>query len=474
MARVREILLPWDSQPQEVTNPGYLNSTVINPAVFQFGTNILGDPGPFAPKVVTKNGIAYRFDGTNEFEHWKFDVAASWSLLLRVCVTAWPTSQAITAYMGSGLDGNPSVTGGVIFDPSGKFGVIVRGTGSAPRTALSSRVVAVGETVTLLLSVETANRKVWIDGGSVATQGYSLPTGGPAALAMALGGNSAYAFTPGFSPVDISLVTLLPFAIRNDAHAREVSGNYLEYSFAPQTRYIPVSAGAVGGTSVTPGVGSLAISGHAPTISYTSGSSLEVIPGVGSISLSGYAPTLARTSNVSLVPGVGSITISGYAPDILSTSGVTIIPAAGSITITGNAPVILRTSNQGVTPAAGSITFSGYSPVILRTDNRAFSPGVGSVTLSGYAPTIARTVVVGTNIIPGVGSITISGFAPIIFRQFSSVVSPSFGSITFTGYAPGIFQLSGAGGSVNVVFVPSEQYEVFVPSEVYTIFVPAE
>jgi hypothetical protein len=368
MARVREILLPWDSQPQEVTNPGYLNSTVINPAVFQFGTNILGDPGPFAPKVVTRNGIAYRFDGTNEFEHWKFDVAASWSLLLRVCVTAWPTSQAITAYMGSGLDGNPSVTGGVIFDPSGKFGVIVRGTGSAPRTALSSRVVAVGETVTLLLSVETANRKVWTDGGSVATQGYSLPTGGPAAMAMALGGNSAYAFTPGFSPVDISLVTLLPFAIRDDAHAREVSGNYLEYSFAPQTRYIPVSAG--GGT---------------PTLLPSGISSLEAF-GTASISV---GPISVLVSGISSSEAFGTHVISNGSI-IIVPSGIASLEAFGTAILDRGTVIV---SPNGISTAEAFGTASALVGTLVIYPNGISSAELfGIPAITGGTPSLITSV----------------------------------------------------------------------------------
>ena len=72
-----------------------------------------------------------------------------------------------------------------------------------------------------------------------------------------------------------------------------------------------------GGTSVAPGVGSVAITGFAPTISQTAGFTLT--PGVGSVALTGYVPTLVQTANQAIAVVVGSIAIAGFAPVVSQT-----------------------------------------------------------------------------------------------------------------------------------------------------------
>ena len=99
-------------------------------------------------------------------------------------------------------------------------------------------------------------------------------------------------------------------------------------------------AAAGGGTTVTPDVGSISITGLAPTIAQPK----NVTPAVGSIAITGYAPSVARTENQAVVPGVGSITITGYAPTVVQTSpSQNITPDVGSITITGYAPTVTQT-----------------------------------------------------------------------------------------------------------------------------------
>jgi hypothetical protein len=67
-----------------------------------------------------------------------------------------------------------------------------------------------------------------------------------------------------------------------------------------------------------------------------------VAPSVGSIALTGYAPSVARSVKQSAAPGVGSVTITGYAPAVSRTTGgpQAASPGAGQIVITGYTPEV--------------------------------------------------------------------------------------------------------------------------------------
>lgn len=148
----------------------------------------------------------------------------------------------------------------------------------------------------------------------------------------------------------------------------------------------------------------------------------SIAPGVGSVALSGYAPTVARTANQALTPGVGSLAITGYAPTIAQGAG------------------------QNVSPGVGSVAITGYAPAVAQTANRSLSPGVGALALTGYAPGVAQTANQG--VVPGVGSLAITGFAPVITQASSSPnLAPGAGVLTITGYAPDVSQ--GRGGGID-------------------------
>lgn len=106
----------------------------------------------------------------------------------------------------------------------------------------------------------------------------------------------------------------------------------------------PNVAAAGGGTVVSPGVGSLIVTGHAPTIVQTANQA--VAPGVGSLLIAGHVPTIAQSNNQVIAPGTASLTITGYAPTISQVAGSqTIQPGVGAIVITGYAPTVVQASN---------------------------------------------------------------------------------------------------------------------------------
>ena len=118
----------------------------------------------------------------------------------------------------------------------------------------------------------------------------------------------------------------------------------------------------VGTAGVSPGSGTVAVTGNAPTIGATS---ISVLPGTGTIAVTGNAPTVGVASAVS--PGTGTITVTGNSPSVGVAAAVS--PGTGSIVITGNAPVF-GVGSSGLTPTFGAITFTGNLPVIGTVTNQ--------------------------------------------------------------------------------------------------------
>lgn len=75
---------------------------------------------------------------------------------------------------------------------------------------------------------------------------------------------------------------------------------------------LPLDLGSSGGTSVTvtPGAGSVVVSGFAPSVA--AGASVSL--GSGSVVLTGHAPGASGSAAAS--PGVGAVVVRGYAPEV--------------------------------------------------------------------------------------------------------------------------------------------------------------
>lgn len=257
-----------------------------------------------------------------------------------------------------------------------------------------------------------------------------------------------------------------------------LTGSYIEYWWpgpdtgsvtfegsAPtvwQTRAIPVPAGAISTTglspalafSIVPATGALALTGIAPT-ALTEGT---VAPGVGAVTLTGTSPTLVvavapATGAISLVgiaptlpqggitvsvptgavsltggevrwgapgPATGALTLTGIAPTVLLAQGPS--PSTGAIDLTGIAPTLISV----VAPATGSLALTGVAPVALTTG--AVAPDTGAVLLAGVAPTLHFCVV------PNTGAVVLSGVAPVALT--AGTVAPDRGVVTLTGVTP--------------------------------------
>lgn len=153
------------------------------------------------------------------------------------------------------------------------------------------------------------------------------------------------------------------------------------------------------------------------------GGGTSVTPGAGTLTIAGYAPTIARTAGQNIQPGAGSLILTGYVPVITRSTGQTVSPAAGVITITGHVPAVARTVNHSVAPGSGSIAITGPIPTVTRTTGRIVQPGAGALTLTGYAPTVARTAA--QSVHPGAGALALTGYAPTV-TQAAPAADPRY------------------------------------------------
>lgn len=210
---------------------------------------------------------------------------------------------------------------------------------------------------------------------------------------------------------------------------------------------------ASGDKTVEPGVGSLTLTGLAPTSSESDNK--FALTGAGSLTLSGQLESIHTDYGM----GAGSLAIAGIAPE-LAYSWVIDVPV-GSAGLTGNAPSLSTGGDSTVEPNVGSLTIGGLAPGVL--NNFSIEVGLGRPEFTTYAPTLltdspviavpkgelhlvtdtglklygqAPTVLVET---PGPievfdGSLTLTGLAPLANETHTRL--PAQGELSFATYAP--------------------------------------
>lgn len=191
---------------------------------------------------------------------------------------------------------------------------------------------------------------------------------------------------------------------------------------------VMVTRDAATGVTATPGVGTLTLTGIAPTVRLT----LRRQPGVGALTLTGVAPTVSVTSTATVTPTVGTLTLSGVAPTVRLT--LRRQPGVGTLTLTGLAPTVQLAGTATVTPSVGTITLTGVAPTVRMTLRR--QPAVGSLTLTGVAPTVTVEAPGAITVAPAVGTLTLTGVAPTVSMWLRR--QPGVGALTLTGIAPSV------------------------------------
>ena len=179
-----------------------------------------------------------------------------------------------------------------------------------------------------------------------------------------------------------------------------------------------------GAATASPDAGSLIITGQAPTLVLP----LDANAGFGSLVISGQQPTVTLPLDVGA--GVGSLMLTGQQPTI--DLALDISSGAGSLVISGQQPTVQNAEEGTVQPASGSLILTGHAPqIILPLDVTA---GVGSLVIDGQAPTVTAE----RDIAAGIGSLVLAGYAPTVEVSTALTANPDAAQIILTGYAPTI------------------------------------
>lgn len=108
-------------------------------------------------------------------------------------------------------------------------------------------------------------------------------------------------------------------------------------------------------TAITPGAGSITLTGAAPTVA----AGTSIIPAVGAIAMTGFAPGLA--AGASITPGAGSVALSGFAPTVSTgAADVTLTPGAGALVLSGYAVTVMASAPTPIVSQTGGFDAGGF------------------------------------------------------------------------------------------------------------------
>ena len=312
-----------------------------------------------------------------------------------------------------------------------------------------------------LTSTTSTDYKVWING-------TKYTTSGPIAFAAQTAGATYFGWDGADSKFPGTLDELAVFeGALSDAEVAEYFRNPYQMYARPAARVWFGAAAAGGGSSLTPGVAALTLSGPAPTLAQTTSSSLT--PGAGALTLAGPAPTVAQTTSSSLTPGALALTLAGPAPTVSQTSGLTVIPAAAALTLAGPAPTVAQSAHVSLTPAAAALTLAGPEPTVVRAGNVSVTPGAAALTLATAAPTVAQTT--GNTLTPAAATLSLAGAAPTVDRTTNVALSPAPATLAITTYLASLS--AGIIGPGVPVLVPMDDLVLAVAADELTFAVAA-
>lgn len=91
----------------------------------------------------------------------------------------------------------------------------------------------------------------------------------------------------------------------------------------------------------------------------------------------------AATGSVTVTPGVGSLTLTGLLTTVTAEQNATLTPGAGALVLTGLAATVSATSNISVTPETGALVLTGYAPTV---STGAVQEEIQTRSLGGFDP----------------------------------------------------------------------------------------
>lgn len=177
---------------------------------------------------------------------------------------------------------------------------------------------------------------------------------------------------------------------------------------------------AAGGVTITVPVGSLTVTGIAPTVEVTT--DVIAVP-VAAIAVTGVQPQVVQTQNHIRAPPVGSLSLASAAATVVV--GNVEDPQIATLVLTGAAPSAEITHNRSV--GVGTLSLTGVAPDPLIATSE--QPAAAALTLTGAAPSAE----IDHNRAVGVVAVAITGNAPTVSVTQDGVGA---GALTLTGIAP--------------------------------------
>lgn len=185
----------------------------------------------------------------------------------------------------------------------------------------------------------TTSRELWLNGVLVDTDTATGPS--VAAINQMDIGASPWAGPGEYFQGAIGSPMVFNRAL-TEAEIRSLHSNPYQVFVAPSRDYWLNTLTA--GTVISPGVGEMAITGHAPAIQQTSNQIIS--PSIGELAITGHAPTIVQSANQVVIPATAALQVTGYAPTIVQVAGSqTIAVGVKALEITGHAPAIVQASN---------------------------------------------------------------------------------------------------------------------------------
>ncbi len=195
------------------------------------------------------------------------------------------------------------------------------------------------------------------------------------------------------------------------------------------------------GSTLTPSLGQVDITGLSPALTVT------LAPSLGQAAYTGIAPALTSR----LGTGLAAVVVTGINASL---SG-SLSPSLGQVLITGTVPALSFTA----APASGAVVLTGIAPEL--SVSRLLSPSVGEITVQGISPALSFTLQTGigqcvvtgiapgltVSLLPGIASLLFDGITPGIDR----VVLPGIGELQIDG-SPVSFWVSVSPGAGEIVF----------------------
>jgi hypothetical protein len=131
------------------------------------------------------------------------------------------------------------------------------------------------------------------------------------------------------------------------------------------------------GTTVDVPLGTLVLTGNAPTVTATAHQTVSVP--LATLVLTANAPTVTATANQTVSVPVGTLTLAGFAPEVTGGAGLTVNVPLATLTLTGNAPTVTASDHQAVSVPLAELVLTGFAPDVEATSSvpAVVAPAVG-------------------------------------------------------------------------------------------------